>query len=209
VLCSPEYVAHLRWDTSGPSPKNHVNWVILDSDWKAEFCRVAGAHPNVIADTKNHNLGREPYRHQYAPTYIDAQKARSGYEKKGRALLDERDLVRMCQVFRRKINLLVLKRDNSRRQWCIKRFGLSYASLVTLALDCTIECHIWRCPWREPRNTLVTQLSFDRRSSHRPPTARSALSKPPSGACFGPEPNAPVAHDQPRRSKSALSSSQF
>ena len=30
-----------RWDTSGPPPKNHVNWVVLDSDWEAEFlpCR--------------------------------------------------------------------------------------------------------------------------------------------------------------------------
>ena len=26
-----------RWDTSGPPPKNHVNWVVLDSDWEAEF----------------------------------------------------------------------------------------------------------------------------------------------------------------------------
>jgi hypothetical protein len=42
------------------------------------------AVPKVIAYTKNHNLRREPYRHQYAPSYIDAQKASSGYEKKGR-----------------------------------------------------------------------------------------------------------------------------
>ncbi len=34
-----------RWETSGPPPKNHVNWVVLDSDWEAEFCRVAEAHP--------------------------------------------------------------------------------------------------------------------------------------------------------------------
>src|SRR5262249_52047601 len=33
-----------RWDTSGPLAKNHVNWVILDSDWEAEFCRVAESH---------------------------------------------------------------------------------------------------------------------------------------------------------------------
>jgi type III restriction enzyme len=30
-----------RWDTSGPPPKNHVNWGVLDSDWESEFCRVA------------------------------------------------------------------------------------------------------------------------------------------------------------------------
>src|SRR5215471_2736465 len=53
-----------RWDTSGPPPRNHVNWVILDSDWEGEFCRVAEAHPTVIAYTKNHNLGLEvPYRY--------------------------------------------------------------------------------------------------------------------------------------------------
>jgi type III restriction enzyme len=65
-----------RWDTSGPPPKNHVNWVVLDSDWEAEFCRVAEAHPKVIAYTKNHNLGFEvPYRYgsamrKYLPDFI-------------------------------------------------------------------------------------------------------------------------------------------
>jgi hypothetical protein len=28
-----------RWETD--SQRCHVNWVILDSDWEAEFCRVA------------------------------------------------------------------------------------------------------------------------------------------------------------------------
>jgi type III restriction enzyme len=65
-----------RWDTSGPPAKNHVNWVILDSDWEAEFCRVAEAHPQVVAYTKNHNLGFEvPYRfgsevRRYRPDFI-------------------------------------------------------------------------------------------------------------------------------------------
>lgn len=65
-----------RWDTSGPPPKNQVNWVILDSDWEAEFCRVAEAHPKVFAYTKNHNLGLEvPYRYgsenrKYLPDFI-------------------------------------------------------------------------------------------------------------------------------------------
>jgi type III restriction enzyme len=65
-----------RWDTSGPPPKNHVNWVILDSDWEAEFCRVAEAHPKVVAYTKNHSLGFEvPYRdgslsRHYRPDFI-------------------------------------------------------------------------------------------------------------------------------------------
>ncbi|OQX06024.1 MAG: restriction endonuclease [Desulfobulbaceae bacterium A2] len=66
----------LRWETGGPPPKNQVNWVILDSDWEAEFCRVAEAHPQVIAYTKNHNLGLEvPYRYgsenrMYRPDFI-------------------------------------------------------------------------------------------------------------------------------------------
>jgi len=65
-----------RWETSGPPPKNHVNWVVLDSDWEGEFCRVAEAHPKVVAYTKNHNLGLEvPYRYgseirKYRPDFI-------------------------------------------------------------------------------------------------------------------------------------------
>jgi type III restriction enzyme len=65
-----------RWDTSGPPIKNHINWVILDSDWEAEFCRVAESHPKVTAYTKNHNLGFEvPYRYgsenrKYLPDFI-------------------------------------------------------------------------------------------------------------------------------------------
>jgi type III restriction enzyme len=67
---------HDRYETLGPPPKNHVNWVILDSDWEAEFCRVAEAHPKVLAYTKNHNLGLEvPYRlgsetRKYLPDFI-------------------------------------------------------------------------------------------------------------------------------------------
>ena len=71
-----------RWDTkgsgesSGGGPKCHLNWVILDSDWEAEFCRVAEAHPRVVAYVKNHNLGLEvPYRYgpdsrRYRPDFI-------------------------------------------------------------------------------------------------------------------------------------------
>ena len=65
-----------RWDTSGPPPKCPLNWVILDSDWEAEFCRVAEAHPRVLAYVKNHNLGLDvPYRYGsemriYRPDFI-------------------------------------------------------------------------------------------------------------------------------------------
>ena len=33
--------------------KCHINWVVCDSDWEAEFCRVAEAHPRVRAYVKN------------------------------------------------------------------------------------------------------------------------------------------------------------
>lgn len=64
------------WDTKGPPPKCHINWVVLDSDWEAEFCRVAEQHPRVKAYVKNHGLGFEvPYRmgpdaRQYRPDFI-------------------------------------------------------------------------------------------------------------------------------------------
>lgn len=63
-----------RWETS--SRHCHINWVVLDSDWEAEFCRVAEAHPKVRAYVKNHGLGFEvPYRYasetrKYLPDFI-------------------------------------------------------------------------------------------------------------------------------------------
>jgi len=63
-----------RWETD--ARKSHINWVVLDSDWEAEFCRVAEAHPRVKAYVKNHNLGLEvPYRYgpetrTYLPDFI-------------------------------------------------------------------------------------------------------------------------------------------
>ncbi|MCG8347226.1 MAG: restriction endonuclease, partial [Chloroflexales bacterium] len=63
-----------RWETD---PRRcHINWVVLDSDWEAEFCRVVEAHPRVYAYVKNHNLGFEiPYRYgselrRYRPDFI-------------------------------------------------------------------------------------------------------------------------------------------
>lgn len=63
-----------RWETD--SRRCHINWVILDSDWEAEFCRVAESHPRVRAYVKNHNLGLEvPYKYgsesrRYRPDFI-------------------------------------------------------------------------------------------------------------------------------------------
>ncbi|MGI8603219.1 MAG: BPTD_3080 family restriction endonuclease [Verrucomicrobiales bacterium] len=51
-----------RWETN--SGRCHINWIILDSDWEAEFCRVAESHPKVKAYVKNHGLNLEvPYRY--------------------------------------------------------------------------------------------------------------------------------------------------
>ena len=63
-----------RWETD--SRRSHINWIILDSDWEGEFCRVAEAHPKVRSYVKNHNLGLEvPYRYgsqqrKYLPDFI-------------------------------------------------------------------------------------------------------------------------------------------
>lgn len=74
--------ADVRFNTSRPhrwqtDPRRcHVNWVVLDSDWEAELCRVAESHPRVKAYVKNHNLGLEvPYRYgseirRYLPDFI-------------------------------------------------------------------------------------------------------------------------------------------
>ena len=74
--------AHVNFNTSKTSRWQtdarccHVNWVVLDSDWEAEFCRVAESHPKVHAYVKNNNLGLEvPYRYgsemrRYIPDFI-------------------------------------------------------------------------------------------------------------------------------------------
>lgn len=63
-----------RWKTD---PRRcHINWVVLDSDWESEFCRVAEANPRVRAYVKNHNLGLEvPYLYgstprKYLPDFV-------------------------------------------------------------------------------------------------------------------------------------------
>jgi type III restriction enzyme len=63
-----------RWQTR--ADRCHINWVILDSDWEGEFCRVAESHPRVKAYVKNHSLSFEvPYRYGsvsriYRPDFI-------------------------------------------------------------------------------------------------------------------------------------------
>jgi type III restriction enzyme len=64
----------LRWPTD--PRKSHINWVIGDSSWELEFCRVAEAHPRVRSYVKNQGLGLEvPYQYgtvkrTYLPDFI-------------------------------------------------------------------------------------------------------------------------------------------
>ena len=63
-----------RWETH--PLRCHMNWAIYDSEWEAEFCRVAESHPRVRCYVKNHNLGFEvPYQYgsvarRYRPDFI-------------------------------------------------------------------------------------------------------------------------------------------
>jgi type III restriction enzyme len=74
--------AHVRFDTAKTTlwrtdPRRcHVNYVVCDSDWEAEFCRAAEANPRVRAYVKNQGLGFEvPYLlgatpKRYRPDFI-------------------------------------------------------------------------------------------------------------------------------------------
>ena len=61
--------------TTAPT-KCHINYVVLDSDWEAEFARVAEQHSSVISYVKNQGLGLEiPYKdgsmaRAYIPDFI-------------------------------------------------------------------------------------------------------------------------------------------
>ncbi|MBF0157886.1 MAG: DEAD/DEAH box helicase family protein, partial [Magnetococcales bacterium] len=64
----------LRWKTD---PRRcPVNWVVCDSDWEAEFCRIVESHPQVLCYVKNQSLGLEvPYQmgstpRKYLPDFI-------------------------------------------------------------------------------------------------------------------------------------------
>ena len=64
----------LRWETD-PS-RCHINLVVCDSDWEAQFCLVVESHPRVRAYVKNHALGLEVlYRYgsqtrRYLPDFV-------------------------------------------------------------------------------------------------------------------------------------------
>jgi type III restriction enzyme len=56
--------------------KSHVNYVVCDSGWEAEFARAAEDHPRVLSYVKNQGLGFEiPYKdgaiaRRYLPDFI-------------------------------------------------------------------------------------------------------------------------------------------
>ncbi|HRJ60370.1 MAG TPA: DEAD/DEAH box helicase family protein [Azospirillaceae bacterium] len=64
----------LRWRAD--PRKSHVNWLVCDSAWEAELCRVVEGHPRVLSYVKNHGLGFEvPYlfagdQRRYLPDFI-------------------------------------------------------------------------------------------------------------------------------------------
>ena len=74
--------AHVNFNTSRSelwktdARRCHINWVVYDSHWEAEFCRVAESHNRVKAYVKNHNLGLEvPYlmgdkQQRYRPDFV-------------------------------------------------------------------------------------------------------------------------------------------
>lgn len=73
---------HVRYTTTKPNrwkpaaDRCHLNWLITDSAWEQEFCRIAEQHPRVKAYVKNYNLGFEvPYQYgsqsrRYRPDFI-------------------------------------------------------------------------------------------------------------------------------------------
>jgi type III restriction enzyme len=74
--------AHVNFTTSNPNrwqtdPRRcHLNWIVLDSGWEGELCRVVETHARVRAYVKNRSLGLEvPYRfgsetRRYLPDFI-------------------------------------------------------------------------------------------------------------------------------------------
>lgn len=64
-------------DLYATSPaKSHINYVVCDSAWEAEFARAADVHPRVVSYVKNQGLGLEvPYKDGstarfYVPDFI-------------------------------------------------------------------------------------------------------------------------------------------
>jgi type III restriction enzyme len=61
--------SHVRFITTAKNRyrtdprRSHINYLIYDSEWEAEFARILESHPKVLCYVKNHGLGFEvPYR---------------------------------------------------------------------------------------------------------------------------------------------------
>lgn len=81
----------LRWKTD--ARRCHINWLICDSTWESEFCRVVEAHPRVRAYVKNQGLGLEvPYLmgstpRKYLPDFIAQIDDSPSHGREGEATL--------------------------------------------------------------------------------------------------------------------------
>ena len=125
----------LRWQTA--PDKCHLNWVICDSNWEAEFCRVLEKHPQVFAYVKNHNLGFEvPYRsgsesRRYRPDFIvlvDDGNGRDNplhlvVEIKGRRGEDAKDKINTMRQYW----VPAVNNDGSSGRWAVAEFTDVYA----------------------------------------------------------------------------------
>ena len=82
----------LRWETS--PDKSHVNWAICDSEWEAEFCRVAEEDPRVLAYVKNNGMGfGVPYflgevQKTYVPDFIVLLDDGNGWDDPRRVVVE-------------------------------------------------------------------------------------------------------------------------
>ena len=103
------------------SPRHsHVNYVVCDSDWEAEFARVAEAHPRVISYVKNQGLGLEvPYKdgstaRHYIPDFIVQIDDGNG-RTDGNGAEDPLNLIIEIKGYRREN--VKLKSETMRTQW--------------------------------------------------------------------------------------------
>ena len=100
------------WRTD--SAKCHINYVVCDSDWEAEFARVAEQHDSVIAYVKNQGLGFEvPYKdgseaRYYLPDFIVQI-------DDGNSLADPLNLIVEVKGYRREN--VRLKSETMKTQW--------------------------------------------------------------------------------------------
>ena len=140
----------LRWQTA--PDKCHLNWVICDSNWEAEFCRVVEKHPRVLSYVKNHNLGFEvPYRsgsdsRRYRPDFIVLLDDGNGSENplhlvveiKGRRGEDAKEKVNTMRQYW----VPAINNDGTFGRWAVAEFTDVYAmeSDFTATIEAQVVC---------------------------------------------------------------------